>query len=98
MQGQSPFPTGTKVRVRDFPPPAGQAIPFDFNGLVGTVKSSHKVGLGLNAKPVYQYLVEFKEVEVPFSRMNQTTRKLERGSEITGAEQFFEEIFLIKEG
>ena len=98
MQSQSPLPNGTKVTVRDFPPPAGQAVPFDFNGLTGTVKSSQKVGLGLNAKPVYQYLVEFKEIEVPFSRINPNTRKIERGSEITGAEQFFEEIFLTKVG
>ena len=96
MQLQSPFPNGTKVTVKDFPPPAGQAVPFDFNGLTGSVKSSQKIGLGLNAKPVYQYLVEFKDVEVPFSRINPETRKIERGNTITGAEQFFEEIFLIK--
>ncbi len=96
MQLQSPFPNGTKVTVKDFPPPAGQAVPFDFNGLTGIVKSSQKVGLGLNATPVYQYLVSFEDVEVPYSRMNPKTRKLERGVRTANAEQFFEEIFLMK--
>ena len=98
MQGQSPFPKGTEVVVKDFPPPAGQSIPFNYNGLKGVVKSSQKVGLGLNAQPVYQYLVFFENIEVPYANMNPATRKLERGIRVSNAEQFFEEIFLMKVG
>jgi len=96
MSGSSPFPAGTKVTVKDFPLPVGQAMPFDFNGLVGVVKSFQKVGFGLNNQPVFNYLVSFEDVEVPYSRMNPTTRKIERGIQKTNAEQFFEEIFLMK--
>jgi hypothetical protein len=96
MSGSSPFPAGTKVMVKDFPLPVGQAVPFDFNGLVGVVKSSEKVGFGFNNQPVYNYLVSFENVEVPYSKMNPTSRKIERGIQTTNAEQFFEEIFLTR--
>lgn len=96
MQGCTSFLVGTKVKVKDFPIPIGQAAPFDFNGLTGIIKSSQKVGFGLGNKPIYNYLVTFKDIEVPYSRMNPATRKIERGSHITDAEQFFEEIFLTK--
>lgn len=99
MQSQfASLPVGSKVRVKDFPLPVGQAIPFNFNGLVGTIKSKQKVGLGLDAQPVYQYLVEFKDVEIPYANVNPVTRKIERGVAVADAEQFFEDIFLTKEG
>ncbi len=88
------FHIGTKVRVKDFPPPVGQSVSFSFNGLVGVVKGAQPVGSGLDNKTVYAYLVYFEDVEVPFSRMNPKTNKIDRGIERTAAQNYFEEAYL----
>lgn len=88
------FHIGTKVRVKDFPPPVGQSVPFSFNGLVGTVKDAQPVGSGLNGKTVYAYLVYFEDVEVPYARPNPATNKIDRGIEKSAAQNYFEEAYL----
>jgi len=93
-----PLKFGTKVQIHDFPPPANQSVPFDFNGLVGIVQGSQRVGFGLNNKPVYQYDVFFEDVEVPFSNPDPSTGRLLRGTKKGTARQLFEETYLVKVG
>lgn len=83
------FPIGTKVRVKGFPVSA-----LDYNGLTGTIKKSNKVGLGLENKPVYAYEVFFEGVSVPYINRDPVTNKIERGTRVSNAQNWFEEIFL----
>ena len=85
---------GSKVRVRDFPPPAGQSRPFEFNGLEGTVKDIRRVGFGLNNKMVHSYDVFFEDVEVPFSHTDPASRKLIHGVKKGQARNWFDENYL----
>ncbi len=85
---------GSKVRVKDFPPPAGQSVPFDFNGLEGIVKDIRRVGFGLNNKMVHSYDVFFEDVEVPFSQRDPASGKLVRGVRKSQARNWFDENYL----
>ena len=85
---------GSKVRVKDFPPPAGQSIPFDFNGLEGIVKDIRRVGFGLNNQMVHSYDVLFDNVEVPFSQTDPASGRLVRGVKKTQARNWFDETYL----
>lgn len=94
MQVRHPYPVGTKVRVDGFPATAGSSVSFSYNGLVGEVRHAERVGFGLNNEPVYQYMVHFEDVEVPFASLNAETNKLERGVRKGSAQNFFEQDYL----
>jgi hypothetical protein len=95
LVGGSAFPIGTKVRVTNYPVPVMQSSQsFDFNGLVGRVTAAQRVGFGLNNKAVYSYQVFFEKVEVRFARKNAATGKVDKGVEVTNAQNFFEEAYL----
>ena len=85
---------GSTVRVRDFPPPAGQSIPFEYNGLAGIVQDIRRVGFGLNNKMVHSYDVLFDNVEVPFSQVDPASGKLVRGVKKSQARNWFDENYL----
>ena len=85
---------GSKVKVKDFPPPAGQSIPFEYNGLTGTVKDLRRVGMGLNNKVVHSYDVFFDDVDVPFSQTDPATGRLVRGIKKGQARNWFDENYL----
>lgn len=88
------FAIGSKVKVKNYPSATSHAAPFDWNGLVGTVKRADKVGIGIGEKPVYAYEVFFENVEVPFAVKNPTTNKIDKGVKKSNAQNYFEEIFL----
>lgn len=86
------FRIGAKVRVEGFPRSTGL---FDYNGLVGEVRIAEPIGTGLNDRTVYQYLVHFTDVDIPYAKMNPQTNKLDRGITKGDAENFFEEDYLV---
>jgi len=88
------FVVGTKVRVVNFPRPTMQSASFDFNSLVGTIKSAERVGYGLNNEAVYSYQVFFENVDVKYARKNTVTGKIDRGVEVTNAQNWFEQDYL----
>lgn len=90
------FPSGTKVRIKNYPPPADPRNHLDWNGKVGTVVHHMVVGRGLNNLPVCDYDVVFEKIEVPFTRLNPETRKLIRGVKIKDARNRFDESHLDK--
>ena len=89
-----PYPIGTKVRVDGFPPSVAQALPFNYNGLVGEVRFAERVGFGIDNQPVYQYQVHFDDVDIPYCQLNPETNKLNRGIQKGSAENFFEQEYL----
>ncbi len=92
------FPLGSQVLVQGFPLPASSKATFDYNGKIGTVVSKTRVGCGLNNMPVYTYQVHFKDVQVPWKKLNPKSNKLEYGVSVSDAQNWFEEIFLVKVG
>lgn len=95
MSEEQSFPIGSKVRVRNFPSATMQAAPFDWNGLVGTIKRADKVGVASSEKrAIYAYEVFFENVKVPFAVKNPATQKIDKGYKTSNAQNYFEEIFL----
>lgn len=92
MQGTKSFPIGAKVRVVGFP--SSQSLPFSFNGLIGEVRHAERIGFGLGNQPVYQYLVHFDDVQIPFAKLNPETNRLDKGFTVGSAENFFEDEYL----
>jgi hypothetical protein len=85
---------GTKVRIKDYPPPTDPHNGFNYNGHVGVVIASQKIGLGINNNPVYLYDVLFENVTVNYTERDFTTGKLIRGTRTQSARNFFEEPFI----
>lgn len=94
MSRRHPYPIGTKVRVEGFPTITGSSVVFDYNGLAGEVRFVEHIGEGLGGLAVYQYLVHFKDVKIPFANRNPITRKLDRGFTTGDAENLFEQEYL----
>lgn len=66
------FAVGTKVKVVDFPPPSSK-FALDLNGLIGEIKGY------MTDSGITLYDVIFEGIQVPFSRLNKVTGKLQRG-------------------
>jgi len=92
---KSALRVGTKVRIQGFPRASDPFNQFDYNGLLGEIIGSQKVGLGLNEQPVYTYDVYFKNVTVPFIT-RRPDGKLDRKTKVTDARNTFEESYIVR--
>lgn len=94
LESSVKFPKGTKVRVIGYPAPSDFRNNFDWNNKEGIIVGYTYVGIGIGNRPTYAYKVNFSRVEIPFSRLNKETGKLQRGIRITEAENIFDEGYL----
>jgi hypothetical protein len=80
--------------VVNYPRPSDFRNAFDWNGKVGKVFAYHLIGAGIGNRLEYSYQVRFEKVQIPFSRLNKETGRLQRGIRIVDAENFFDESYL----
>jgi hypothetical protein len=84
------FTVGSKVRIKNYPPPVDPKNAFDWNGLVGTVKGHFTDP----TSGLVFYDIVIENVQVPFARLNPQTNKLQRGYIKTNAANRFDDSFL----